>query len=372
MTLPLDTFRRILAFHPWHFFGLADQVYVPVTSDCNDVLVEDAWQSAALAGRQQIREAIQTAESRLAEYLGYRIGVGAGTEDVQVHGIVYTGSVGYPWLTSPQIGLSEGYVQSLGAETLTLVGTTAVVMSDRDGDGLDETFTVTIATTETDPAKLRVYLTASDSYDGDMTQIEPIRISISGGVATIRGALWLIVKPALYQGVRSQSLDPTDPATFVSTLDVYQVGVDATAALTFTQSQACSCGDTPASPVTGTGTIVDSANGIIALDTCSLPCGHYDRVTVRHLAGVPLNSSWETIVARLAAAELAAPLCACEDASAELYRWQKDLALTGKGDEIFGAISQDDLSNPLGTRRGAVYAYRQIRNLRQLRGFAAG
>jgi hypothetical protein len=356
MTLPLDSFRRILAFHPWHFFGMADQVYVPVTSECNDVLIEDAWQSAALAGRQQIRDAITTAEARLQEYLGYRIGVGAGTEAVRVNGI---------------IGLSEGYAQSLGTETLTLVGTAAVVTSDRDGDGLDETFTLTIATTETDPTKLRAYFTSADSYDGDMTQVEPVRVSISGGTATIRGSLWLIVKPVLYQGVRSQPLDPTDPNTFVSTLDVYQASVDSTASLTFNQSQVCSCETTVATPVTGTGTIVDSQNGIISLDTCQLPCGHYDRVTVTYLAGVSLNSSWETIITRLAAAELAAPLCACEDASAELYRWQKDLALTGKGDEIFGAISQDDLSNPLGTRRGAVYAYRQIRNLRQLRGFAA-
>src|SRR6185369_16921871 len=99
------------------------------------------------------------------------------------------------------------------------------------------------------------------------------------------------------------------------------------------------------------------------------------RVTVRYLAGFPLASDgqmqepYRTMVARLAAAELARPICACDEANRELYRWQFDLARTaGSGDEAYGAVSAEDLNNPFGTRRGHVYAWKQVKNLRQLRG----
>ena len=65
-----------------------------------------------------------------------------------------------------------------------------------------------------------------------------------------------------------------------------------------------------------------------------------DQVTVRYLAGLPLDASgqmphaWRVTVARLAAAELARPICACDGTNRELYRWQFDLARTaGVGDE---------------------------------------
>jgi hypothetical protein len=108
-------------------------------------------------------------------------------------------------------------------------------------------------------------------------------------------------------------------------------------------------------------------------------CWPPQRMTISYLAGVPLvgnqmDPKWATIVARLAAAELARPVCACESANRELYRWQVDLARTGgNNDEQFGAISQTDLDNPLGgTRRGHIYAWRQIQHLRSMRGLYAG
>jgi ribosomal protein L9 len=90
-------------------------------------------------------------------------------------------------------------------------------------------------------------------------------------------------------------------------------------------------------------------------------------------AGFPLDAErqamarkFQTVVARLAMAELARPVCACESANRELHNWQFDLARSaGSNDETFGFISREDLANPLGTRRGAVFAWKQIRNLRQ-------
>jgi hypothetical protein len=56
-----------------------------------------------------------------------------------------------------------------------------------------------------------------------------------------------------------------------------------------------------------------------------------------------------------------------------LYHWQFDLARTGGADgESYGAISQETVNNPFGTRRGAYYAWQQVGNLFQGRGFAVG
>jgi len=82
-----------------------------------------------------------------------------------------------------------------------------------------------------------------------------------------------------------------------------------------------------------------------------------------------MDRKFQVAVARMAAAELARPICACDEANRELYRWQFDLARTGgANDESYGAVSATDLDNPFGTRRGHVYAWRMIKEIRNLVG----
>ena len=66
--LPLDTFRHILGMHPYHFWQLANAT-IPVTAECNDVTYQYAWQNTQAASRSDILQAIETAESRLREWL---------------------------------------------------------------------------------------------------------------------------------------------------------------------------------------------------------------------------------------------------------------------------------------------------------------
>src|SRR4029434_10347284 len=127
----------------------------------------------------------------------------------------------------------------------------------------------------------------------------------------------------------------------------------------------------PWEAVLNTTTNIWSTDG---LTVCDWP----DRVTVRYLAGYPLGSDgqmqepFRTAVARLAAAELARPVCGCESANRELARWQFDLARSGgANDEMYGAVSAGDLDNPFGTRRGHVHAWRLIRNRQRLQGVLA-
>ena len=430
--LPLDTWRQILGFHPWHFWGMADSNRLRITSACNGLVTELPWQSTDAAGRAEIRQAIEDAETLLTNYLGFSPAPRYTTSTVPWPryldaSLMRTGPRDPTgrWLT---VQLPEGQIQTAGIEQLTAIQTAAaVVLSDPDGDGYQEKFTIgPIATTITDPAQIAVYFAALDRFDGpDFTsavgehwRIQPVNVTISGGFVTITGARWLLVPPLVYQGLIGigDGLDPANPGTAVTTLDIYQ-RTTATNGTTINDAQAtiiwethptwfdawwCQCGCvTPVSAFGGSpydpAAIAQAAGrvdihnaqlGIVAAaqaaynvttgifsslswDVCTEP----DRVTVRYLAGFPLASDgqmqepYRTIVARLAAAELARPICACDEANRELYRWQFDLARTaGSGDEAYGAVSQEDLNNPFGTRRGHVYAWKQVKNLRQLRG----
>jgi hypothetical protein len=104
-------------------------------------------------------------------------------------------------------------------------------------------------------------------------------------------------------------------------------------------------------------------------------CRAPDRVTLRYQAGIPLDGlamaePYRTVVARLAAAELARPICACAPANKELYEWQKDLSQIGATDDLYQA--PDDMTNPIGSRRGHLQAWRHIKQQFRTVGILAG
>jgi len=294
------------------------------------------------------------------------------------------------------------------------------VYSDPDGDTLLDTWTLTIATAITDASQIAVYYAAADRLNsaaaGDDWRILPVTISITGGVATIRGRSWQVVKPILYEGLTSSALDPSVIGNFVTTLDVYQRTTN-TNGTTITTSQGvitwetrpshgwwCCCGGcanqstafggSPYDPAAVAQAVArvgirDKRHGLLtpadaSYDTTTgiwssldwTVCREPDRVTLRYLAGYPLGSDglmqepYRTVVARLAAAELGRTICGCDYANRELYRWQFDVSQTARGDELFG-ISPENLNNPLGTRRGHVAAWKFIMDQQQLTGILA-
>lgn len=424
--LPLESFRRIISYNPWHFWGLygTDGV-LRVTSSCNAVVKQYSWQNTDALGRSEILEAIETAETRIRSYLGYSVAPRYVTEtlawprfyDAALTRHVPIDATGR-W-NSVQLG--EGYVQRAGVETRTLLSAAAaVVYSDVDGDGINDTATISVATSVTDPNQIALYFATADRFENqhgsavsEAWRIQPLRVTIAAGTATIKGPSWLFVKPVLYEGTTTSDLLATTSANYVTTVDVYRRYTDVDGNTTDT-SQAtliwettpcngwwcCACGtasytptDSSADPAAIAQAIArvgirDARNGIVtpgeaALDATTgiwsnvaFDAGFEpDRVTVRYHAGYPLydgqmDKRWQTVVARMAAAELSRRICACDTANRELYRWQFDLAQSsGNNDEAYGAISAEDMNNPFGTRRGHVYAWREVRNLRTLRGF---
>lgn len=424
--LPLSTWFEILGFHPWHAFGIAGTGDLGIRTGCDTLVRRYEWQNSDAVGHKAIEEAIEQAEAKLTQYLGYSPAPHY-VEEV----LPWPRPSGGPWGSDGRwldMPTTEGEIRAVGVEALAAISTNvAVAYSDVDGDTIEDTFTITAATSITDASQIAVYFSSADRYSawGSSSalsarwRLQPVQVSISGGVVTIKGPKQLCVKPIKYEGVvniGANGLDPSDTANFVTTLDIYQ-RFTATGGNTVATSQGviiwetspshgwwCCCSGCSGSSDPYSGSpfdpaataqavarvgIRDARRGLItpaqssydatagtwaALDwsVCAVP----DRVTVRYLAGLPLGSDglmqepFRTVVARLAAAELTRPVCGCDSANRELYRWQFDISQTARGDELFG-ISPENLNNPLGTRRGHVQAWKFIMDQQQLTGILA-
>ena len=234
--LPLDIWRQEIGFEPWKFWGCADGTIIKDDSKCSGLVREYSWQGTDAAGRDDLRRAIERAEEELASYLQYRVAPQyVETLPVDWPRFNDASMVRYRDVdaTGRRVALlaPEFYIQAMGVEQLTLIASATVgggtlVYSDKFSTGFNDTFTITLPTTVTDPSEIAVYFSVADRFDdlavGDRWRIEPLQISIGGGNVTIVGRRWLVVRPILYQAPTLNAINPTNAANFVTSLDVYR------------------------------------------------------------------------------------------------------------------------------------------------------
>lgn len=420
--LPLDTWRAEMGFNPWLFWGLADGSIVVDNSKCSGLVREYSWQGTDAAGRDDLRRAIERAETMLYDYLNYRVAPQyIETEPLEWPRFNDASMVRYidTDATNRRVAVMapEFHIQAMGVEQLTLEATAACVYTSEFGPQLPtpflDTCTLTLPVTTTDPDELAVYFSTADRFDDttpiDRWRIEPIQASIAAGVATIIIRRWLLVKPILYQAPTLNALNPTNAANFVTTLDVYRrttngdgVTVDTCQATLQYESSDCGgwgagfcIGPTFGSTDPGTfaeviaragirsktlGLVTPGAaafNASTGLWSSASSCNCYaepDRVILRYLAGFPLEHGqmarkWREVVSILATAELKRRICACRDANERVHELQLDMALQSTETERYQR-SQRDLDSPFGTRLGHISAWKMSSDLILRRGFA--
>jgi len=433
-TLPLESFRQIIGYNPWWFWGMADssEFLRPGAQNglqgCRGVIREFSWQDRDYSGRSDIREAILRAEELLEKQLRYYPAPRYIEEEIswpEYHDrrFIRNGPFGSDdrWLS---IQLSTGWIQASGVEARSSIALAqAVTYTDTDGDGYVDVATIgPFATTVTDIKEIAVYFVSSNWYGYESTlsekwRIAPLNISISGGFAVIKGPAWIFIKPILLSGLNAQDIDPNATSSpLASTVDIYRRYTD-TSSTDIDSSQGviiwetrpthgwwCVCntcsasGSYAGSPYDPAATaqavarvgIRDSKDGIVTPseslynttdDTWASinwwVCDQPDRAVVRYLAGYPLDSDGQMhskmrdIVAKLAAAELAKPTSGCSEANRQLYYWQQDLSKTGNDKDLY-ATSADILDNPFGSRRGQVAAWKQAVHLARGTGLRLG
>lgn len=397
-------------------------------SACDDIVPKHAWQEADRVCRDDIQQALTKAEELFASEHGVRF---APAPHFIVEELRYPRFFDHSLMRAnnadaashwASVQVSENWVQKLGVETLTLLGTVNITLSDADGDGVTDTFvTAALATalTGTQVDQIEVYFKAADRLDSDPTlekwRVAPVTVTISGGNIVVRGRSYLLVSPIKQEGVNANSLDVATVGNYVTALEIYQHFSDPTGTTQDTVQaflkwetmpwphwQCCLSTDLTFSlnnaydpsavayalaraGIRDNGkfghvylgeAVYDSVNLVwtaIAWGDCRPP----DTVTVRYQAGYPLQNGiysgstlrqgvvdpkWVKIICMLAAAELTKPIDACTRAQRTLYYWQFDLARTaGAQDESFGLTTREILNCPFGTRRGHVYAWSEMK-----------
>ena len=335
-----------------------------------------------------MREAIHQAELRLAQALGYPVAPEfrsdvlpwpGGRIDARGRGI--------------SVQLTAGHVQAIGRMQETLVDTADPLLIDRDGDGLYDWFTANAVVTTTDPTAVVLQFQDADALEA--TDIAPITVSISAGLATISGPAWLLIRPIVYGGVGREALDPSDTALYATSVNVVErvplasgtTPDTAAAVLTWDALPWPSgCVRPASSDAAATAQAVarvglrDAEHGIVvpAEAVFNATAGTWssvggwgwprtpDRVQIWYRAGLPLVQGqmaplWQRTVAYLAAAEMTGQTPANDVAYRALWYWQFDLARAAGVNAEQYSVGQNELENPFGTRRGQSYAWRQVR-----------
>ena len=396
--LSLDRWAEILGVNPIHF----SQMFTALgpQGNCGIPWYQHAWQNTDFTSREDVAVAIRDAEMKIASELGYFL-----LPDWVIDERKQTVRPARPELFSKSSvnvrGMAKsvetdwGYVVSGGQRASSLItAATAVTVSDVDGDGYTETATASVTTTVTDPNEIRAFL-PGQAGDFDF-EIRPIEVSISGGVATLTFKRWQLVDPDLVLRLNADDTDErldADTATpYVTTIDVYRIFNDPQSQLNLLWErppQGCNncsgsgCVVCAFDTQTGCMFVRDERLGMVAYRpaTWDSTDEEFDRaeftikrdpeqLRIWYYCGwqstdprvlrprTQLDPYWEKAIVYMSVALLDRDLCSCNNVERFVEYWREDLSRVGA--EVSYQVSPEDLSNPFGPTRGAIYAWRQV------------
>jgi len=388
--LPLVEWAKIMGINPLHFCG------VQITATQRTTVGGDAWpqydwQDNDRVSREQVARQIRSAEDDIEEYLGYRLlpswdkdewqptirPYHPETENLNDRDIRGRGQ---------QVRLNYGHMISGGirSKEVIVAASPIVYSSTMLPVAYEETATVTVATSVTDPQEIHVYL-AGKSGD-DASEIRPINVAIAASIATITFRRELVVVEAAYETLdigEGFAVEGTTDANFETTVDVYRVYNDPQTQGTLlwepvsrvTDGEAAAY-DVQTAALWLRGSPVDPAV-IYAPATWDATTGEFsyaayqigrqpDLVRLWYYGGyedqreatprITMDRDMARTVASMAAARLDRDDCG----GADISRYRQDLAIAEyQGDNV--SLPGHVLNNPFGTRRGEVEAFQKLR-----------
>lgn len=394
--LPLARWAALMGVNPMHFAGvnvLSTAARVP----CSQTWSQYNWQEDDRVSREEVASAIAEAEAELEQQLGYRLLPSWETDewamtprpfDPQLVEFAGRDVRSYPFTVTSQ----WKHVVTGGVRATSLVHAAAsIAWSDDDADGYHETGTVTFSSVTPDPCETRLYFPGSDPADPTW-EIRPVKVIQAAGATTVTFRRELVALQEFSEWTIQPEVrfaDGQDDDDFLATVDVYRVYNDPRRQVSFLWEPVgfCGCGATGcANCAYGTqdgGFLMRNARlGILtpfpgtwndssaSFDTAGMALGRRpDICRLYYFAGlrdrglgcdrVDMSFRWASIVTAFAASKLDRPPCDCNPKQWE--RYAQDLAYVRGVDELAQyAIDKDELSNPFGTRRGALIAWRAV------------
>jgi len=370
--LPLDRWAQLIGgINPLHF----NQLFLSNLPNCGSVWYQWEWQASDQVSREEIAQAIHSAEEMISTEVGYNL-LPDWSKDVDLvptkymdpsMGISPPLSIGYRLKTIeiPTAYYIQGGVRAVASISLGA----AVTTHDLDGDGWSETCRVSV-TSSIDPNEIRLFF--SGHSGSPEWEIRPISISGTSPNYVLEFKRWLMVKQTLLERMNTTPLDASDSASFETTVDVYRVYTDPS-----DQAELIYSRDIGGSWDMETGVLegVDPRLGIVSYTpgtwdpttetylSTSIACRDPDRVKFNYLSGYRLNSSlhtmdpfWEKAVAYFSIAFLSRSVCDCSNISDFVDHWKEDLAMIVPSSVSY-QLPYEMVKNPFGTARGALFAW---------------
>lgn len=400
--LPLDTYPRLMAIQPCAF----NQVYNPTNAyptECNQVWQQSAWVGASerLVGRDEVATAMATAEELMAEALRFTVAPTFVAADERAWPLPKRGRQ----IRAPSIQLRWGQFIGAGRENIdtAILLNAPVVYSDRDGDGVPDTATITLSAAQLAAAGANqyeiavyypsVYLDWAIYPRDESWRIRPFRIvrNPTTGNVTLTGDRCQFVRPDLWED--DAPVDQSDAASFVTSVDVYRRYLDTSqqAQLVYVTEGPLDCLYPPCNEQCQAACVVigaddDRRNGIVKTLAATHSAGDWtyqnyldnqypDHVRVWYLAGAwkRLNNWMEAdllgknhpamaeAIVQLANTLLPEAPCTCNKTQT---RWMRD-----REEQDINTLDVALAASAFGsTMRGAVFAWSVVKRLNPLAG----
>lgn len=412
--LSLPRYARIMGINPVHFAGATTPTVFPVMRNaCQDVWSRFSWQADDRVGHEDLAYAIAQAEQDIAEAIHTWPAPVWICEEVHPYPTFHRPDVvQYGMLDARGYGkglhTKYGNVIAPGRRLMEFIGTANVAYSDPDADGFSELATVSVPTTYTAANSSLCEFKVFYPNKGGLAawEIRPkfLHTFTAGNFQALFDS-WLFIDPDLLGAYPTtagfSAIDITTTTHYVTTADVYRETNDATdvsAQLYWEPTSRgeafpCSvCGGTGCSactltiqdgcihvrdaeagivvPAAATYDVASAAWGSTQLSVCRDPdyvkiwyrAGLLDNYAMCNSACDYLSNWWALTIAMLATARLERPFCSCASATALAEKWQQDLAVSGS-DGVGYNVTEADLTNPFGTRRGEILAWKRVAGL---------
>lgn len=411
--LPLDTWAKLFGLSPLHFNQVIEPNLDPGRSPiCAQPWLQHQWQSADKVSREEIASAISEAEAQIEDMLGFHLLPTWDYDEWRRTARPYrpelvVNNFGDVRGMNRVIELGWKYFISGGTEAVTDLGAQAVSFVDNDGDGYNETASCSLGPTSavSDPSEIEAHLPSSDYDEGNRIRPLSVRKTDNGD-----GTFSFDITFRREQVVRTQylekippvvALDGSNDAFFYDEVQIWRhYNAPATqATLMWERGSACGCSgtgcsncvysvqtacllarqDPKLSMVSYQPADWDATNNVFTTVCCLAEGRDPDVVRAYYRSGwqqkrAPISARyadqypnqvmdphWARVVAHFAASKLDRPICDCGPSAAQVDYWAADLAYSGGSEQLSTfSISQKDLDNPFGTKRGAVMAWKAV------------
>lgn len=403
--LSLDRYAKIMGIDPVHFSQAVGEDIFPVRSGCSDVWWQRSYQRSDVVSREELADAIYSAEQDIEDYLGFPLAPEWIVEMQQFprpHRRQTYGTGRNVRLDRKSLIVKKGKFINSGRRYAALIGTATLagaemVWSDPI-EGINTIMTITLpntlSLTNNSYGQVKVYFDGESTREWEIS--EPRSLTIDAVNITIVFDFWKMIDPALQDELPSAGLEALDIGgdIYVETVDVYREYSDWSqhSVEFFWEDRGCNCG---VSGCAACEAIIqcgclhgrDVDRGIVVpvpanwdadelewynveFDQCIEPdnckiwylAGDMSDDYVNHKTTDPLKRIYAQSIAEMATARLERNPCACGALSTLYTQLRTDLIMSSRGGATF-FLADAERENPFGTRLGEVKAWRRFSKL---------